>query len=50
MKKNYRRKVSGYSEILLIILIGAAKKLKFVRDPKGGGIRKSQKTEKFWAR
>jgi len=48
-EKNYRSKLSGYSGILLIILIGGARKCKFVRDPKGGGMRRLQKTEEFWA-
>jgi len=44
----YRWKLSGYSEILLIILIGAAKRLRFVRDPRGGGRRRSRKIGRFW--
>jgi hypothetical protein len=45
----YRNKLSGYRNILLITSISAAKKLKFVRDESGGGIRRSQKIEGFWA-
>jgi hypothetical protein len=47
VKMIYKRRLSGYSEILLIILIVAAGKLKFVQDPKGGGMRRLQKIEKF---
>jgi len=46
----YRRKLSGYSEISLIILIGAAKRLRFARDLRGVGRRRSRKIEKFWDR
>jgi len=49
-KRIYRRKLSGYSGTLLIILIGAAKRLRFARDRKGGGRRRSRKIEKFWDR
>jgi len=46
---SYRERLSGYSGTLLIISIGAVKKLKFVQDQKDGGRRRSQKTERFWA-
>jgi len=46
----YRWKLSGYSEILLMILIGAAKRLRFARDLRGGGRWRSEKTGRFWDR
>ena len=44
----YRWKLSGYSEILLIILLGAAKELRFARDQTGGGRWRWRKTGRFW--
>jgi len=49
VEKNYRGRLSGYSETLLIISIDAARRLKCVRDERGGGRRKLQKIERFWA-
>jgi len=46
----YRLKVSGYSEISLIISEGAAKRFSIARDPKGGGQPRSRKTGRFWDR
>jgi len=43
-----RRKLSGYSGFWLIILIDAAKRLRFARDPRGGGWQRSWKTGGFW--
>jgi hypothetical protein len=48
VRMSCKRKLSGYSGILLIILIGAAKKLKFVRDQRGGGRWRSLKRDEFW--
>jgi len=50
VRMNYRGKLSGCSETLFIISIGAAKRLRFARDQRGGGRRRSRKTERFWDR
>jgi len=46
----YRRKLSGFSGISLIILIGAAKRLRFALDPRGGGRQRLRKIGRFWDR
>jgi len=50
LKRIHRRKLSGCSGISLIILIGAAERLRFARDLRGGGRRRLRKTERFWDR
>jgi len=47
---NYRKRLSGYSGILLIISIDVANRLRYMRDLKGGGWWRSQKTQRFWDR
>jgi len=47
-KRIYKRKLSGFRRILLIILTGTAKKLKFVRNLKGGEHKRSQEIGRFW--
>jgi len=48
VEKIYKWKLSGYSKISLIILIGAAKWLRLARDLRGGGWWRSRKMENFW--